>query len=70
MDNKSWPWRKKSTEKIIVANDTSVKGNEEEVIRKPYVFLLSLLYFCMLFMSIQLNSCTVYLENCLRSVSI
>lgn len=34
MDNKTWGWRKKSSEKPISENvkvDLSVKGNEQEV---------------------------------------
>jgi hypothetical protein len=36
MDNKAWPWRKKSSEKAIPTTEKindSLKGNEEEVIQ-------------------------------------
>jgi len=36
MDNKAWLWKKKSSEKTVLSTDkinTSLKGNEEEVIQ-------------------------------------
>lgn len=42
MDQKNWLWRKKSSEKKIIANDKadlSVKDNDEEV----YIMFLTLL---------------------------
>ena len=40
-NNKAWIWRKKSTEKNIVAIDKPFKGNEDEVCIFLLIFLIS-----------------------------
>lgn len=64
MDQKTWLWRKKSSEKAIVTTDkinSSLKGNEEEVIH---------LLFCSLIISLLLILLQNWVVDVLQNASL